>query len=709
MTSDAARHRATEGQRSWHGVGARGRATPSEAIMTSDAARTALIVAVLVAGCAAHPELAPLDPGLDGLVVDEVRPSTVLPGTTLQLVGRGLPDPSAGSARLRIRGRALTSDGNARDVDVTLPAHPISTTRLEAAIDRAAFTLLGGAGRLEAEATLIVDAARDGALHSATAASLALTLADELAPTVVSLEGGVRRTNDLVVVEGDGEAFLLGDREGETVLVLDGCFLPDGVTPPCDGRNGSRAIPDVELPARPLAPGDRSRVAVRLVPELFGLQPGVFNGRARVENRLAGGTVRAASERTIAITMVRPRISSVTPGAASLGQIVTLAGGGFIGGPGRDDEVTLVRLRGSFRPDAPDGKPATQASTVDLTLVPRVILDPAGPARLEYVLDESDALGRRIDLRAVTGRFLGTVTPIVRQGAREIVGDAATVSLEIAPLRQVVWVRFLPSYLDGLRRFGLAAAEPAIRARILEVARRDFAGVNVDLRVDEPTDFAVYSEVDVAGPDPNGLGLLGYDNTTGKDVGNQRLFDRIGGVNATTQADGFPGYGGIFVDQFLGFSTHPPAEIAELPETDARFDALFDPLRPDRGGRPVTAREAAAIVPRSDGAGCPAPSSAREEVISCAVFALANLIGSTLTHELGHSFGLADPTGELFHNPGDEPNRLMDSGEARPFGERVELDGEGPARFCDEELAYLRALLPGRDLVVPEIARPTCR
>jgi hypothetical protein len=676
-------------------------------------ALAAVAAAVAVtAGCAARPELAPLDPGLDAVVVEEVRPLILLPGTTLQLVGRDLPLPSAGSARLRLRGRATSaSDGGGartRDVDVTLPARPVSSTRLEAPIDRAAFSLLGGAGRLDGEATLILDAARDGALHATRPIPIALELADALTPAVTALEGGVRRTNDVLVVEGDG--FLLGDREGETVVVLDGCFLPDGVAPPCDGHAGGRAILGVELPARPIAPGDRRRAAARLVPELFGLAPGAFNGRARVENRLAAGEVRAAPERPLAITMVRPRVTSVSPGAASLGQIVTLGGGGFIGGVGRDDEVTLVRLRGTFRADGAGTTGATPpALSVDLTLVPRVVLPDGEPARLEYVLDESDALGRRVDLRNTTGRFSGTLTPVVRQGTREVIGDPATVALEIAPLRQVVWVRFLPSYLDGLRRFGLAAAEAAIRARVLEVARRDFAGLNLELRVEQPTDFSVYSEVEIAGPDPNGLGLLGYDNTTGKDVGNLRLFDRIGGVNATTQADGFPGYGGIFVDQFLGFSTHPPAEIAALPETDARFDALFDGLRPDRGGRPVTAREAAELTPRSDGAGCPARPGERAEVVSCAVFVLANLIGSTLTHELGHSLGLADPTGELFHDPGDAPNRLMDAGDARPFGERAELDGEGPALFCDEEYAYLRRLLPGRGLVVPQLARPSCR
>jgi len=76
-----------------------------------------------------------------------------------------------------------------------------------------------------------------------------------------------------------------------------------------------------------------------------------------------------------------------------------------------------------------------------------------------------------------------------------------------------------------------------------------------------------------------------------------------------------------------------------------------------------------------------------------------------VSHEVGHSLGLADPYGQEFHNSGDEENRLMDSD--RPFAERAELDGLGPSRFCDEEYAYLRAILPTTEGDDPE-PRPVC-
>ena len=54
-----------------------------------------------------------------------------------------------------------------------------------------------------------------------------------------------------------------------------------------------------------------------------------------------------------------------------------------------------------------------------------------------------------------------------------------------------------------------------------------YAGVGLELRTD-PDDYSLYAQVDLTGFDPNGIGLMGYDNTPGKDSGNERLYDRIG-------------------------------------------------------------------------------------------------------------------------------------------------------------------------------------
>ncbi len=51
---------------------------------------------------------------------------------------------------------------------------------------------------------------------------------------------------------------------------------------------------------------------------------------------------------------------------------------------------------------------------------------------------------------------------------------------------------------------------------------------------------------------------------------------------------------------------------------------------------------------------------------------------------------------ERYHNDPPGPNLIMDAGSDRPFNERAELDGEGPAEFSAENLRYLQAVLPPR-------------
>jgi hypothetical protein len=634
---------------------------------------TRFLVAALLFGCSAQPRLQAADPGLAGLALAEVHPAIWLPSTEVDVVGAGFVDPSRGSARLHLTGNGI---------DLQLPLGYVDAQHLSATLTPDLFGQFP-VNKLSLEATLIFDSAIDRQPHAADPIEVAVEVESSLAPSLAHAGGGTLHVNDLVPLDGDG--FLLGTAEGSTHALLSGCFVPAGAQLDAGCTQGTTAT-DVDVAAQPAMPWDRQHALFPFAPSIAGIHPGAFQGTVRLENRPASGAAAQSETQAIAATLVKPELAAapLSPTAASLGQYVEIAGAGFVGAAA--DEVTLLHVVGSFRADG-----ATTDAPVDLKLVPGFV----SGTHARYVMDETDALGKAVDLRRISGSFSGTVAPIIRKGTDEETGDAVAATLAIAPVKQVVWVKFEPSYVDSLRLYGLAAADDLVRQRILAVAARDYAGVNIEFRTDEPTDFASYSEVDVEGPDPNGLDLLGYDNTPGKDVGNQRLFDRIGGVNATTQSDGFPGYGGIFSEQFLGFSSHPSAQVSKLPVDAPLFDQIFDPLRPDTG-TPAVSVELAGLALPSNGQPCPADSRDRASTIACGVFVLGNLVGTTLTHEVGHSLGLADPNGDLFHDPGDAPNRLMDAGDARPFEERAELVGQGPGAFCGDEYLYLRAVLPGQ-------------
>jgi hypothetical protein len=641
--------------------------------------------AAALLGCIAQPDLPTLDPGLGQLTVTALQPAVVLPSTEIDVAGRSFVDASRGSSRLRLRA-TFTSGGAALDVDLQLTATFVDEHHMTATADAQFLAALPSRhGHLDGQATVLVDSPLDGATHESAAAPFAFDVIEQLTPRLDGVKGGTLFVNGAVTLSGDG--FLLGTSEGATHAIVDGCFSPTG-------QKSCAKIATVDLVASPSTPWDRAHLTFPFAPAIAGIAPGTFTGTVHVVAEPAAGGSLDAGTQPLTVTLKRPAVTRIAPTAASLGQYVDIQGGGFVGAA--DDEATLLHLVGSF---APDGAPP---QPVDLELVPGFV----SGAHLRYVLDETDALGQAIDLRQITGRFDGKATPIVRKGTIEVVGDTAGVSLTIAPVKQVVYLNFLPSYVESLRRYGLEALDDALRARVFAVAARDYAGLNVEFRATVPDDFALYSQVDIAGPDPNDKGFFGYDNTPGKDVGNQRLFDRIGGVNATTQSDGEAGFGGVFTEQFLSFSQHPGAQVAEGPTPSAIFDRIFDPMRPETG-TPASHDEAANVPRISDGFICPAAAYDRTATLACAVFVLGNLIGTTLTHEVGHSLGLADPTGDLFHDPGDRPNRLMDSGDARPFAERAELMGQGPGVFCDDEFVYLESILPVAG-AAPTVHRPGC-
>jgi hypothetical protein len=626
------------------------------------------------------------DPALAGLTLETVAPTALVPGSTLILGGSGLVPPEFGGASLILEGTQ-----NGMTTRVALPARFVDYTRL--AVDWPGGLDAGlpaADGDFVGEAHLEVRSTIDGETYLSDPIEVTLEIAQVLEPRLDRVGGGMAHVNDPIVVEGGG--LLLGGDEGQARARLSGCFRVGGAGP-------CMPIAPVEIALTPAGPFDRDRASFAFTPRAVGIQPGRFEGAVILINEHANGDAPESSPLPLDLDLAPVEISAVTPGLASLGQYVFVDGGGFVGPePGALDLVTTLEVDGTFTP-AGGGAPVV----VSLVLVPEFV----SGLRVRYVLSEDDSLGELVDLRAERGTLEGTIRPAIAYGPDEASGAARPFRLDIGGVKQVVHVRFLPSYTESLRHFGLRAADRVINERVLAIGRRDYAGVNLELRTVPPQDFALYSTIDVGGPDPNGRGYFGYDNTPGKDRGNLRLYDQIGGVNALTLADGNPGYGGIFVESFFTFSEHPgPFATSEDPQED--FDAIFDPFRPDRGGLPAMASDlqGGVLLPTSPSQ-CPAPDGDRRRQLGCAVWVLANLIGTTMTHELGHSLGLADPAGDLFHNPGDQPNRLMDGGTARTFAERAELSGEGPGMFCDGELEYLRQILPS-DEPAPVVVRPGC-
>jgi hypothetical protein len=640
--------------------------------------RVSLFIAVAAAaGCASS--VAP-DPGLEGLSITKVAPVTVVPGSKLVVKGASFVDEQWGSATLRLVGKA-----GGQNVDLSWPAKFVDFSTMTVSIDAGKIDLLGGDIDFAGEASVEVVAMSDGETYKTTTIKQDLSFRRKLTPAPTGVVDGVIFVNDQIEVDGDG--FLLGGDEGTTFARVTGCFKPDTTTT-CTpiAQQDIAMVPREEL--------SRQHAAFPFSPKVAGIKPGSFVGKVTILNKHAGGAEVMAQPITVDYVLVTSQVFSADPPAASLGQYVFVHGGGFVGGEA--GAGTELELTGTFNKSGMNPFPVT------MQLVPEFV-----EGRLvRYVLNTDDELGTSLDLRKDTGKFTGKITPIVTYGGQTVRGVSTNVAFDIAPVKQVVYLNFSPSYVEGLRDFGLRAVDKRVRDRILAVLGRIYKGVNIEFRTEPVTDFALFEEVTLTGVDPNNMGLFGYDNSPGKDNGNVRLYDKLGGVNAVTQQDGYPGYGGVFLRSLMGFSKHPGSFAKAVPGADPVFDKIFDPFRADQDGAPVTTTDLSSnLVAITDGGACPA--SDRNGRIQCAIFVLGNLVGGTLAHEIGHSLGLANPYAEGFHNSGDAPARLMDSGGDRPFMERAELMGQTPAVFCDEEYSYLREILPSPE---PEnvVTRPTC-
>ncbi len=641
----------------------------------------AFLLAAALCGCATSSRP---DPGLEGLSIEKVAPGTIIPGTKLVVKGESFVDEQWGSATLHLVGQAGGESG-----DLSWPAKFVDFNTLTVSVDAAKIEALGGDVDFFGKISVDILAASDGNTYSTDVLTRDLSFRRRLMPKANGIVDGVVFVNDQIEV--DGFDFLLGGDEGTTVARIAGCFK-------LDTSSTCTPIPTQEIPMLPREELSREHGAFPFSPKLSGIKPGTFTGTVTIANKHGTddvpGPVLAADPKNVEYTLVTSQVFSADPPIASLGQYVFVRGGGFVGG--ETGALTELELSGTFN------KTGMNPAPVTMNLIPEFV-----EGRLvRYVLNTDDELGTSLDLRTETGKFTGRITPIVHYGGDTVRGVSSQASFDIAPVKQVVWLEYQPSYVEGLRDFGLRAVDQKIRERILAELARIYQGVNIEFRADAPADFALYEHVTLVGVDPNNQGLFGYDNSPGKDNGNVRLYDKLGGVNAVTQQDGYAGYGGVFLRSLMGFSKHPGNLAKAVPGADPVFDKVFDPFRADQGGTPVTSADLVGSLPLlTDGSACPATD--RQGQIQCAIFVLGNLVGGTLGHEIGHSLGLANPYQEGFHNSGDAPARLMDSGGDRSFMERAELMGQEAAVFCDEEYAYLRQILPSKG-PANDVTRPTC-
>lgn len=493
-------------------------------------------------------------------------------------------------------------------------------------------------------------------------------LASELPLRVDGAPGGDVSRNETWVLRGDG---FISPTEGETTAHFSGTFTRDvdGVVTVVDART---AVTQLERSAR-------DRGVMVLTTDLGGLWPGTFDGTLEIDSTLRNGFARSSGEIPVQLRFGEPQLFSVEPTMASVGQLLRVRGSGFLGGRDRPTEATLIRIDGTFTP-----RDGTAFAFGPVELVPRF----ESGSEVRLVLETEVSEGRLVArlFGQARGVFEGRAAPIVISGSDEVTGAAVPFRFVLGPVTQVVYLRFLPGFYDSLGRFGLASAasgpiEEAIARRIEGI----YEHYRLDVRLEEPDDFdqTAYSVVEIGGPDPNGKGLFGYDSTPGKDVGNLRLFDRIGGANAEIQSDGSRGYGGVFVDSLLWWSSHPELPGTRPPNSpmpDPLFDELFEPVRFE----PATFDEVR-------GVGEPE----RVARVQRAIEALASIIGETIAHELGHSLGMAQPYGSptSFHNDFDGDGCLMDYGGNRPLGERSEQPGYARTVFCHDEPQYMREIL----------------
>lgn len=639
--------------------------------------RVSVALLVLFIGCSSSQIDSYQESWAAQIRIDSIHPGLITQGTSIVLKGDGFVGPELGTSRLVLEVRDQV-DPNSPYVRLTELLTRDSRQQMTTVLSNVNFERLCPFSAVNLSARLSIEtvSTTSNQLYQSPETQLNLQCQREITPVLERVPFGAVSLNDAIIVEASG--ILISEREGVTTAVVSGCIKTQGVSGVCDGS--TPMIVDEQLDVIVTDRTLRRNPAVIISPRLIGLDPGFFEGTIRLRNTLGSGIVLESGSQPFTFQVLGSSLNSINVNGTSLGGYLDFSGSGFIG---LDPlALTTMLIEGQFENDN---------GTIQ-EIRTEIVTQFSSPNLIRYVLNEEDTLGQLLKLRKHQGVVVANFTPILSYGSRERQLPSLNTAFEVRALRQVVHANFLPGFDDALERFGLIEAAPHVKNIIVERASEIFSGIGLEVRQDVPTDFALYSQVDLTGFDPNGIGLMGYDNTPGKDVGNERLHDRIGGVHALTQEDGYPGYGGIFLESFFGFSQTPPAGIESHPGASPLFDKIFNPIRSETG-QPVSRLEADAFVLLPPSQICLSAALDRPTQVNCAIAVLGHLIGATMAHEIAHSLGLADPEGSLFHNPQSAPHHLMDSGGERPFEERAMLTNPIGEYFCQENYTYLRDIL----------------
>ncbi|MBM4386307.1 MAG: hypothetical protein FJ088_01130 [Deltaproteobacteria bacterium] len=585
-------------------------------------------------------------PAHESPAISDIYPDLFLNGTEFTISGSGFLTQQEGTLSLIFKGRKGESD-------VLFGVEPSveSGERIKFTANSQFLDFIGPDG-IPFKGELRVAERNLCGNTSGAALTVELTGEKNLIPHVSGLKPVVIYPSEPISIEGDN--FLMKG-EGTVVINLEGEFVETATS-------AVKVINNLQIPA---VHGDRTKIEFLATPDIFGISEGQFTGSVFVVNITDFSQEQGDYFENGAMALKKPFLSSSLPAEVSRGGILTLGGKGFMDFEPSLHTMTLFAFTGEFMTE--EGL-ETFSSEKPFYLIPEAIVPNSAASVLLRV--DFDPDGKRHGLAAVPGEFKGFLSPQIFFGATAVSGAGIPFNLKIGRDRQIVYLDFLPGFYDGLSRFGLENFSQQVKNRITEVTADDYKGINIEFRLNKPGDFFEYTTVEIHGKDPNDAELLGLDNTTGKDAGNIRFDDIVGGYNAESAASGYYPYGGVFLESFITFS--PAVGNGKNPLESPRFDDIFSPFAPELGGSP-------AVEPS-------------EEAVF-AVFVLGNLLADTISHEVGHTLGLTAEEGE-FHNKGDHPGWIMDSGVFRPFDERAQIDG-APARvFAPVDRAYLEIILP---------------